>query len=144
MNRLRWDTYFIEIASVVASRSTCDRNMVGAVIARDNIILSTGYNGSIRSMPHCDEVGHTMISGHCTNTVHAEANAIIQAAYTGVSIKAATLYTTSSPCWPCFKLIANAGLKRIVYAKEYGVELARVKKAAKKIGIQILQRPLKA
>ena len=137
--RSSWDAYFIEIAKVVASRSTCDRKQVGAVITRENIILSTGYNGSIRSMPHCDEAGHQMVNGHCTNTVHAEANAIIQAAHTGVSIKDAVIYSTSSPCWNCFKLIANAGIKRIVYGKCYGLELSRVKKTAEKIGIKILQ-----
>jgi len=92
---------------------------VGAVIVRDRTILSTGYNGSIRGMPHCDEVGHMMENGHCVATVHAEANAILQAAKNGVRIDGATLYTTASPCWPCFKLIANSGCVRIVYGEFY-------------------------
>ncbi len=137
--RSDWNSYFIEIARVVAKRSTCDRNQVGAVITRDNIILSTGYNGSIRRLPHCDEAGHHIINNHCTNTVHAEANAIIQAAYSGVSIKDSTIYTTSNPCWNCFKLIANSGIKRIVYDKTYGLDLTRIKIAAKKSCIKILQ-----
>ena len=140
--RSDWNSYFLEIAQVVARRSTCDRNQVGAIITRDNIILSTGYNGSIRGMPHCDQVGHAMVHGHCTNTVHAEANALVQAACTGVSIKGATLYTTSSPCWYCFKLIANAGITRIIYREEYGDDLKRIQKAAKKIAIKILQSAL--
>jgi dCMP deaminase len=92
---------------------------VGAVVVRDRTILSTGYNGSIRGMPHCDEVGHMMENGHCVATVHAEANAILQAAKNGVRIVGATLYTTASPCWPCFKLIANSGCVRIVYGEFY-------------------------
>jgi dCMP deaminase len=109
----------MDIATQVATRATCDRKHVGAVIVRDRTILSTGYNGSIRGMPHCDEVGHMMENGHCVATVHAEANAILQAAKNGVRIEGATLYTTASPCWPCFKLIANSGCVRIVYGEFY-------------------------
>lgn len=109
----------MDIATQVATRATCDRKHVGAVIVRDRTILSTGYNGSIRGMPHCDEVGHMMENGHCVATVHAEANAILQAAKNGVRIDGATLYTTASPCWPCFKLIANSGCVRIVYGEFY-------------------------
>jgi dCMP deaminase len=117
--RTSWDEYFMEIARQVASRATCDRKHVGALLVRDRIILSTGYNGSIRGMPHCDEVGHLMENGHCVATVHAEANAVLQAARTGVRIEGSTLYTTASPCWPCFKLVANAGIVRIVYGEFY-------------------------
>ena len=99
----------MDIARQVATRATCDRKHVGAVLVRDRTILSSGYNGSIRGMPHCDEVA----------TVHAEANAILQAAKNGVRIDGATLYTTASPCWPCFKLVANAGCVRIVYGEFY-------------------------
>ena len=109
----------MDIAKQVATRATCDRKHVGAVVVRDRTILSTGYNGSIRGMPHCDEVGHMMENGHCVATVHAEANAILQAAKNGVRIDGATLYTTASPCWPCFKLIANSGCVRIVYGEFY-------------------------
>ena len=109
----------MDIAHQVATRATCDRKHVGSVVVRDRTILSTGYNGSIRGMPHCDEVGHMMENGHCVATVHAEANAILQAAKNGVRIDGATLYTTASPCWPCFKLIANSGCVRIVYGEFY-------------------------
>jgi len=119
MGRSSWDQYFMDIAAQVATRATCDRKHVGAVVVRDRTILSTGYNGSIRGMPHCDEVGHMMENGHCVATVHAEANAILQAAKNGVRIDGATLYTTASPCWPCFKLIANSGCVRIVYGEFY-------------------------
>ena len=116
---MSWDEYFMNVARVVATRATCDRKHVGAVLVRDRTILSTGYNGSIRGLPHCTEAGHMMEDGHCVATVHAEANAIIQAAKNGVAIEGATIYTTASPCWPCFKLIANAGCRRIVFGEFY-------------------------
>ena len=109
----------MNIAHEAATRSTCDRKHVGAVIVREKTILSTGYNGSIRGMPHCDEAGHDIESGHCVATIHAEANAIIQAARNGVNINGAELYTTASPCWSCFKLIANSGIGRIFYGEFY-------------------------
>src|SRR2546428_8566073 len=119
----------MNIARQVATRSTCDRKHVGAVIVRDKTILSTGYNGSIRGMPHCDDVGHDIEGGHCVATIHAEANAILQAAKNGVMIEGAELYTTASPCWGCFKLIANAGIRKIFYGEFYrdqkSLEVAR-------------------
>lgn len=129
MTRVDWNDYFMNIAHQVATRSTCDRKHVGAVIVRDKTILSTGYNGSIRGLPHCDDVGHLMEEGHCVATVHAEANAIIQAAKNGVRIDEAELYTTASPCWSCFKLIANAGIRTVYFGEFYrdrrSVEVAR-------------------
>ncbi len=109
----------MNIAKVASSRSTCERKFVGAVIVRDKTILSTGYNGSIRKLEHCSEIGHIMENGHCVATIHAEANAIIQAAKNGVCIDGGTIYTTASPCWTCFKLIANAGIRRICYGEFY-------------------------
>jgi dCMP deaminase len=109
----------MNIARVVSSRSTCPRKSVGAVIVRDKTILSTGYNGSIRGMPHCTEVGHMMENGHCVATIHAESNAILQAARNGVRIDGGTIYVTASPCWNCFKEIANSGIRRIVYGEFY-------------------------
>ena len=117
--RASWDEYFMNIAREVATRSTCDRKFVGAVIVRDRSILATGYNGSIRGLPHCDDVGHLMEEGHCVRTVHAEANAIVQAASNGTRIDGAGIYVTASPCWGCFRLIANSGIKRIVFGELY-------------------------
>ena len=134
--RASWDRYFMDIARVVSSRSTCDRKHVGAVIVRDRTILSTGYNGSIRGMPHCDEMGHMLENDHCVATIHAEENAIIQAAKNGVSIDLATVYVTASPCWSCFKSIANGGLKRVVYGEFY--RDPRIFDVAKKLGIELL------
>ncbi len=117
--RADWHTYFMNIARQVATRSTCDRKHVGAVIVRARTILSTGYNGSIRGLAHCDEVGHLMEDGHCVRTVHAEANAIAQAARNGVAIDGAEIYITASPCWGCFRLLANSGIQRISYGEFY-------------------------
>ncbi len=109
----------MNIAQEVATRSTCPRKSVGAVIVRDKRILSTGYNGSIRGLPHCTDIGCDILDSHCIATVHAEANAIIQAARNGVCIDGADMYVTASPCWNCFKLIANSGIIRIYYGEFY-------------------------
>jgi dCMP deaminase len=135
--RVSWDEYFMNIAYEVSTRSTCDRNKVGAVIVRDKTILSTGYNGSIRTLPHCTEIGHIMEQGHCIATIHAEANAIIQAAKNGVCIDKATIYTTSSPCWTCFKLIANSGIVRICYGEFY--QDKRIFEFAQKLDIPLVK-----
>jgi dCMP deaminase len=135
--RVSWDEYFMNIAIQAATRSTCDRKHVGAVIVRDKTILSTGYNGSIRGLPHCDDVGHMMDNSHCVATVHAEANAIIQAAKHGTLINGADIYVTASPCWDCFKLIANSGIKRIFYHEFYRDE--RIIKIARQAGIKLKQ-----
>ena len=137
--RASWDRYFMDIAKVVSSRATCDRKHVGAVIVRDRNILATGYNGSIRGMPHCTEVGHMMENDHCVATIHAEANAIIQAAKSGVVIDAGTVYVTASPCWTCFKQIANAGIRRVVYGEFYRDQ--RIFDVATRIGIELVHLP---
>lgn len=134
--RADWNTYFMKIASVVATRSTCDRKYVGAVIVKDRTILSTGYNGSIRKLAHCDDAGHMIEGGHCVRTVHAEANAIAQAAKNGVKVDEAEIYITASPCWNCFKLLANAGIKKIFYGEFYRDE--RIFKAAQELGIELI------
>ena len=133
-----WDVYFLKIAGMVATRSTCDRKHCGAVIVRDRSILSTGYNGSARGLPHCDDVGHMMRDGHCVRTVHAEANAIAQAAKNGVSIDGADMYINANPCWQCFKLIVNAGIKSIYFDDEYRLD-DDVVQAAKDLDIQLMQ-----
>lgn len=134
--RADWDQYFMGIAHQAATRSTCPRKHVGAVIVRDRNVLSTGYNGSVRGLPHCEDVGCVMEDNHCVATVHAEANAIIQAAKNGVSIQGAELYTTASPCWGCFKLIANAGIKKIYYGEFYREERSR--QVASHVGMELI------
>ena len=136
MTRVSWEQYFMNIAKESATRSTCDRKHVGAVIVRDKTILSTGYNGSIRGIPHCDDVGHLMEDGHCVATIHAETNAILQAAKNGVRLEGSEIYITASPCWPCFKMLANTGIKKIFYGEFYRDE--RIFDVAKRIGIELM------
>jgi dCMP deaminase len=135
--RVSWDEYFMNIAREVASRSTCPRKHVGSVIVRDKTILSTGYNGSVRGLPHCEDAGCMIEDGHCVRTIHAESNAIIQAAKHGSRIEEATIYVTASPCWGCFKMVANAGLRRIVYGEFY--RDPRIFDLAQKLGIELVK-----
>ena len=134
--RVSWETYFMNIAAEVATRSTCDRKHVGAVIVKDKTILSTGYNGSIKGLPHCDEAGHEMVEDHCIRTTHAEANTIVQAAKNGVEINNGEIYITASPCYNCFKLIANAGIKSIYFLEFYREE--RIIEHAREAGIELI------
>ena len=117
--RSEWNDYFLQLAKMVSNRSTCDRLSVGAVITKDNRILATGYNGSLPGAPHCDDVGHLLVHGHCKRTVHAEVNAITQAARHGISIEDATIYITHSPCLDCFKVIVASGIKAISFKEAY-------------------------
>jgi dCMP deaminase len=133
--RASWDEYFMNIAREVATRSTCPRKAVGAVIVRDKTILSTGYNGSVRGLPHCAEIGCMMEDGHCVRTIHAEINALVQAAKNGTSIAGAQVYVTASPCWQCFKCIANAGVQRIVFGEFYRDE--RIFEVSREIGLTL-------
>ncbi|MFH1591177.1 MAG: dCMP deaminase family protein [archaeon] len=134
--RVSWQQYFMNIAKEVATRSTCDRKFVGAVIVRDKTILSTGYNGSIRGLPHCNEEGHEMEDGHCVRTIHAEANAIVQAAKNGVGIDGGEIFVTASPCYYCFKLIANSGIKKIYFGEFY--RDVRIHDLSQKLGIELV------
>lgn len=133
-----WDAYFMKIACVVATRSTCNRKQVGCVLVRDRQIMSTGYGGSIRGQPHCIDVGCKIDerTGGCIRTVHSEMNAIAQAARNGVSTADATAYVTLSPCHWCFKTLANAGIVRIVYMEEYRLPLD--KEEAMACGIELV------
>ena len=117
--RPEWDTYFLKIAYAVSERSTCDRAFVGCVLVLDKRILTTGFNGSPAGQPHCDEEGHLMVEGHCVRTIHAETNAIIQAALHGVSTRGSTCYVTHFPCINCAKVLVNAGIARLVYSVAY-------------------------
>jgi dCMP deaminase len=132
LTRKSKDIYFSEIADLVSSRSTCVRNQVGAVIVKDSKILSTGYNGAPKKLPHCEDVGcirdelgikpgerHELCRG-----LHAEQNAIIQAAFHGVSVNGAKIYCTTRPCSICTKMLINAGIFEIIYIEEYEDELA--------------------
>jgi len=132
--RPSWDDYFMAIARLIATRSTCNRLQAGAVLVKDKRIVSTGYNGSPPSLPHCDDAGHLLEDGHCVRTIHAEHNALLQAAVIGgTSTKNATLYTLYSPCIHCAKYIVAAGVKRIVIGKVYRNQ--QVKEYLEKAGL---------
>ncbi len=126
--RPSWDEYFMEVADAIAKRATCDRGRSGCVIARDKMILATGYVGAPTGLPHCDDVGHQLkkvvhedgtVTQHCVRTVHAEQNAICQAARHGIGIEGATLYCRMTPCRTCAMLIINCGIRRVVCERKY-------------------------
>lgn len=113
----------MKITEMVASRSTCDRAMVGCVLVnRDHRIVSTGYNGSVSGNPHCDDVGHTMRDGHCIATIHAEMNAILYCAKEGIPTKGTICYVTHFPCLNCTKALIQAGICEIIYKDDYRVD----------------------
>lgn len=124
--RPSWDDYFMQIAHLVKTRATCPRRQVGALIVRDRRILSTGYNGAPRGLPHCPPGGPDhdwpigcMRAGHCIRSLHAEQNALLQAALIGVPCEGATIYVTCQPCNTCAKMIINAGIVRVIYEGDY-------------------------
>ncbi|HLO91272.1 MAG: deoxycytidylate deaminase [Chloroflexota bacterium] len=126
--RPTWDEYFMEVADTIAKRATCDRGRSGCVIARNKQILVTGYVGSPIGLPHCDDVGHLFkqlthedgkVTNHCVRTVHAEQNAICQAAKLGIALEGATLYCRMTPCRTCAMLIINCGIVRVVCQHRY-------------------------
>ncbi len=135
--RPTWDQYFMSIAVQASRRATCDRKHVGAVIVRNKrVVVSTGYNGSMKGLAHCDEEGHLMENDHCIRTIHAEANAIVQAARYGAPVDGAAIYTTASPCFQCLKLIVNAGIIEVFYGEFYRDE--RIKEFAGKAKIELV------
>lgn len=144
--RPTWDEYFMEVANTIAKRATCDRGRSGCVIARNRQILVTGYVGSPVGLPHCDEVGHLFkqmvhedgsVTNHCTRTVHAEQNAICQAARLGISLEGSTLYCRMTPCRTCAMLIINCGIVRVVCEKKYHAS-AESEAMFKEAGIQLV------
>lgn len=134
--RPSWDSYFHSIAKQVATRATCPRASVGCVIVYQRQILTTGYNGSARGSAHCEAVGCQMEDGHCKRTVHAEANAIAQAARAGIRLQGASLYCTHRPCYDCLKLAVNSGIICISFETQYGTVSAEYETLAEKIIMQ--------
>lgn len=144
-DRVSWDRYFMDLAEAVSKRGTCDRKKVGAVLVVGKRLVATGYNGALAGLPHCDEVGHDLVDTlgpdgvarpNCVRTVHAEANAVAQAARHGVALDTATAYVNTYPCWPCFRLLASAGIARVVYADAYRPD-ERVQASARALGIVV-------
>lgn len=146
MSRVSWDEYFMNIAEMVKTRSTCMRRQVGAVIVKDKQIVATGYNGAPTGLAHCTEIGYcerqaqNIPSGQRAElcvALHGEQNAIVQAAKLGVSVDGATIYVTTHPCVICTKMIINAGIKRIVYKGDYPDDLS--KKILDEAGIELVK-----
>ena len=144
--RASWDEYFMEIAEIVKTRATCIRRQIGAVIVKDNRIITTGYNGAPSGLKHCTEMGGCyreklgIPSGQrheLCRALHAEQNAIIQAANLGISTKDATIYVTLQPCVICAKMIINAGIIKVVYKGSYPDELSL--NMLKEAGIQLIE-----
>ncbi len=143
--RASWDEYFMKIAEIVKTRSTCLRRQVGAVIVKENCIITTGYNGAPTGLAHCTDMGYCerdrlgIPSGQrheLCRALHAEQNAIIQAAKLGISTEGATIYITLQPCVICAKMIINAGIKRIVHKGTYPDELAQ--RILEEAGIEVM------
>lgn len=127
-SRPDWERYFLDLCEAVARRATCDRGRSGCAIVKDKRIMTTGYVGAPAGLPHCDEVGHDMrkvfdnngnVTQHCVRTLHAEQNAILQAARFGIPLEGATLFCKMTPCRTCAMMIINAGIKRVVCEKRY-------------------------
>lgn len=124
--RPSWDAYFMQIAHLVATRATCPRRSVGAVLVRDRRILATGYNGAPSGLPHCPPGGHEtdwptgcLRAGHCIRALHAEQNALLQAARIGIACEGASIYVTCQPCNACAKMLINAGVVRVIFEGDY-------------------------
>ncbi|MEI8032308.1 MAG: dCMP deaminase family protein [Chlorobiaceae bacterium] len=144
--RLGWHEYFMNVAHLISRRATCTRGHIGAVIVRENSILSTGYNGAPSGLPHCNDSTCKIyrsihpdgtVEENCVNTIHAEINAIAQAAKHGVSIRDADIYITSSPCIHCLKVLINVGIKTIYYCKPYKIE--HIDELLRLSGIKLVQ-----
>ncbi len=132
LERPSWDAYFMQIAHLVATRATCPRRSVGALIVKDRHILATGYNGAPSGLPHCPEDGGIndwpkgcLRAGHCIRSLHAEQNALLQAAKFGISCDGATMYVTCQPCNACAKMVINGGISRVIYEGDYPDEFSK-------------------
>lgn len=137
MERESWDEYFLRMAKAASSRSTCLRRHVGAVLVQDKAVRGTGYNGAPRGVPSCLDLDECLLdeSGRCIRTIHAEANLILQT--DTKDREGATVYITDFPCWRCALLLANSGIKEIVYDQEYGAESKEVRSLMRDAGVHL-------
>jgi len=133
--RIDWDEYFLTISFIVAIRSTCTKACHGAIIVKDNLIISTGYNGAPKKSKHCLEVGCKMIDGHCLRARHAEVNAIVNGLSNRVNLIGSTIYITGTPCIECTKSIIREGISRVVVYKDYGKENINIEKILLEAGV---------
>lgn len=139
--RPSWDEYFLKLAMLASERSTCPRMHCGCVLVKDKFVLATGYNGSLPGQTHCDDVGCLIVDNHCVRTIHAEINALIQAARHGVNVVGATAYITNMPCTTCAKALIAAGIKRVVVFSDYHDTLATKFFKESKVELQKLNMP---
>ena len=141
--RPNWDEYFLKLAMLASERATCPRMHCGCVLSKDKNVIATGYNGSIPGDDHCDEVGCLMVDNHCVRTVHAEMNALIQAARRGHGVEGASAYVTNMPCTTCAKALITAGIKRVVIFSDYHDTMAEQFFAKAKVSIDRIAMPKK-
>lgn len=143
--RPSWDNYFLQLAEMIGSRSTCDRGYAGALAVKDKRIIATGYSGSPVGLKHCSEIGHEMhtvvnddgtTSRHCIRTSHSETNAINNAARVGAALQGATMYSNYLPCYNCAKNIINAGIIRMVTLYDYHAS-KQTKRVFKEAGVKL-------
>lgn len=135
-----WDQYFLKLAMLASERSTCPRMHCGCVLVKDKNVIATGYNGSIPGDEHCDDAGCLVVDNHCVRTVHAEMNALIQAAKRGHAVEGATAYVTNMACTTCAKALVTAGIKRVVVFSDFHDTLAT--EFFKKGGVKVEKLPM--
>jgi len=143
MSRPDWSEYFMQMAHLVATRSTCDRKHVGCVLVRDKRVIATGFNGSVSGGAHCDDVGHDLVTladgkVNCQRTTHAELNSVLQAARFGIATEGAEVYVNTYPCWGCAKALLSAGIVRVVVDADYNND-PRVEDAFKRKGVALIR-----
>ncbi len=141
MRRPNWDEYFLKLAMLVSERATCPRMHCGCVLVRNKNIISTGYNGSIPGDEHCEDIGCLIVDNHCVRTVHAEMNALVQAAKYGHPVEGAAAYVTNMPCTTCAKSLVTAGIRRVVVFSDYHSTLATEFFAKAKVQIDKIAMP---
>jgi len=139
--RPNWDEYFLKLAMLASERATCPRMHCGCILARGKNVIATGYNGSIPGDDHCEDVGCLVVDNHCVRTVHAEMNALVQAAKWGTSTDGASAYVTNMPCTTCAKALISAGIKRIVVFSDFHDTLALEFFAKAKVKVDKLSMP---
>ncbi|GAO99561.1 deoxycytidylate deaminase [Fructobacillus ficulneus] len=138
--RISWDQYFIAQAAILSTRSTCTRRHVGAIVVKDHRIIASGYNGAVSGTAHCTEVGDYLVDGHCIRAVHAEQNALMQAASMGIAVAGAEVYVTDVPCIQCTKLLLQAGISQINFMRDYRNDPFAEELLAQK-GVDLVQVP---
>ena len=143
MKRPNWDEYFLKLAMLASERATCPRMHCGCVLVKNKNVISTGYNGSIPGDEHCEDAGCILVDNHCVRTVHAEMNALVQAARRGHAVDGASAYVTNMPCTTCSKSLITAGIKRVIIFSDYHDTMAETFFAKAGVTIERIPMPQK-